>query len=139
MKNITTQNSKFAMLQKLFQEAKGNRRDYVASLIKNVFGRSVAYGGASVSVAPGTNALKIKISKSTTDLQRFKTLSFASNYLYLKDASQVYPLDQMAEDQESNLLLAQSTARSGNLSVRFRKGEKNEKDVFIEVWTSKSS
>ena len=86
------------MLQKIFQEAKGNRREYVANLMMNLFDRSVAYGGASICVAPGTNALKIKISKSTTDLQRFKTLSFASNYLYLKDASQVYPLDQMVED-----------------------------------------
>ena len=25
------------------------------------------------------------------------------------------------------------------MSVRFRKGDKNEKDVFIEVWTSQSS
>ena len=36
-------------------------------------------------------------------------------------------------------MLAQSTAKSGNVSVRFRKGEKNEKDVFIEVWRNSSS
>ena len=128
------------MLQKLLQEAKGNRRDYVASLMKNVFGRSAAYGGAKIGLAPG-NALKIKLTKSQTDLQRFKTLSYSSRYLYLKNeeaGGSVYPLDQMAEDNESSLL-AESTSRSGNLCVRLRKGDKNEKDVFIEVWTSNSS
>ena len=44
----------------------------------------------------------------------------------------------MAEDASSGLL-AQTTSRSGEISVRFRKGEKNEKDVFVEVWTSQSS
>jgi hypothetical protein len=35
----------------------------------------------------------------------------------------------------SGLLLLQSTApQSGKFQVRFRKGEKNEKDMFIEVW-----
>ena len=47
-------------------------------------------------------------------------------------------VDQMAEDANSGLL-AQSTALSGAFSVRFRKGAKNEKDVFIEVWNSHSS
>ena len=45
----------------------------------------------------------------------------------------------MAQDAGSGSLLAQSTSKSGNLSVMFRKGEKNEKDVFIEVWASSRS
>ena len=44
----------------------------------------------------------------------------------------------MSEDASSGLI-AQSISCSGDLSVRFRKGEKNEKDVFIEVWTTNSS
>lgn len=45
----------------------------------------------------------------------------------------------MAENAESGSILAESTALSGTRSVRFRKGEKNEKDVYIEVWSSSSS
>ena len=93
------------MLQKLLQEAKGNRRDYLASLMKNVMERTPAYAGAQVSPAPG-NALKIKLTKSQTDLQRFKSLSYSSRYLYLKDTNQVYQVDQMAEDVSGSELLA---------------------------------
>ena len=89
------------MLQKLLQEAKGNRRDYVASVMKNVLGRSTTYSGAQIGVAPGsangTQALKIKLTKSTTDLQRFKSLTFANRYLYLcnnnGEQGQVFPID----------------------------------------------
>ena len=43
----------------------------------------------------------------------------------------------MAEDHESANLLVQTTAKSGTWSVRFRKGD--EKDIFVEVWSSRSS
>ena len=41
----------------------------------------------------------------------------------------------MAEDASSNLL-CKVTAESGQTQVRFRKGEKNDKDIFIEVWSA---
>ena len=44
----------------------------------------------------------------------------------------------MSEDATTSLLV-QSISPSGDLCVRFRKGEKNEKDVFVEVWTTNSS
>ena len=119
------------------KDAKGNRRDYLASLMKNVIERTPAYAGAQITPAPG-NALKIKLTKSVTDLQRFKSLPHSSRHLLLKDSDQVYPIDQMAEDASSDLL-AQSHSRSGNWSVRFRKGDKNEKDVFVEVWSGTCS
>lgn len=45
----------------------------------------------------------------------------------------------MSQDASNGSLLAQSVSKSGNLSVRFRKGEKNDKDVFIEVWVTSRS
>ena len=45
----------------------------------------------------------------------------------------------MSEEPLTGELLAKTTSRSGDWSVRFRKGDKNEKDVFIEVWTCNSS
>ena len=75
------------MLKKIMQEAKGNRREYIATLMKQVIERTPAYSGASVTRAPGSNALKIKLTKSVTDLQRFKSLSYSSRHLYLKDVN----------------------------------------------------
>ena len=37
-------------------------------------------------------------------------------------------------EEESGLL--ESISHSGQTSVRFRKGEKNDKELFIEVWDS---
>ena len=51
------------MLSQLLTEAKGNRREYLASLMKNITERTPAYSGAQVTKAPG-NALKIKLTKS---------------------------------------------------------------------------
>ena len=125
------------MLQKILNQAKGNRRDYISILMKHVVERTPAYAGAQVTRAPG-NSLNIKLTKSVTNLQRFQTLNYSNRYLYLKDTNQVYPIDTMSEDASSGLLV-QSNSPSGNLCVRFRKGEKNEKDVFVEVWTTNSS
>ena len=44
----------------------------------------------------------------------------------------------MSEDATKSLLV-QSISPSGDLCVRLRKGEKNEKDVYVEVWTTNSS
>ena len=44
----------------------------------------------------------------------------------------------MSEDATTSLLV-QSISPSGDLCVRLRKGEKNEKDVYVEVWTTNSS
>ena len=52
------------MLQKLMQEAKGDRREYIASLMKNIIDRTANYTDAQIEVAPGTSALKIKLTKS---------------------------------------------------------------------------
>ena len=51
------------MLRKLLQEAKGNRRQSIATLIKEVTERSPAFGGCEVVRTHG-NALSIKITKS---------------------------------------------------------------------------
>ena len=45
-------------------------------------------------------------------------------------------VNHMSEDASGSSLLAKTTSRSGDYSVRFRKGEKNDKDVFIESWSS---
>lgn len=48
-------------------------------------------------------------------------------------------VNHMSEDASGSSLLAKTTSRSGDYSVRFRKGEKNDKDVFIESWSSMGS
>ena len=58
------------MLGKLLKQAKGDRREYLASLMKHITERTPAYSGAQITRAPG-NALKIKLTKSQTDLSRF--------------------------------------------------------------------
>ena len=100
------------MLQKILREAKGNRRDYISSLMKQVVERTPAYAGAQVTRAPG-NALNIKLTKSVTNLQRFQTLNYSNRYLYLKDTNQVFTVDKLSEDATSGLL-AQSISLNGN-------------------------
>ena len=52
------------MLEKLLEEAKGDRREYISSLMKSVISRSVTYQGASIEKAPGASLMKIKLTKS---------------------------------------------------------------------------
>lgn len=80
------------MLQQLLKEAKGNRKEYIASLMKNITERTPAYSGAQITRAAG-NALKIKLTKSQTDLSRFQSLTYSSRHLYLKDSNTVIPVD----------------------------------------------
>ena len=85
------------MFQKLLEEAKGNRRQAIANLMKEVTERSPVYGGCEILRAPG-DALSIKITKSQTDLSRFKSLSYSNRYLYLRNNNQVIPLDKMSQE-----------------------------------------
>ena len=126
------------MLAKLMQDAKGNRREYIATLMKNVTERTPAVSGLEVTRANRGKGLNIKVTKSQTDLSRFQSLSYSNRYLYMKESGDMIELDQISEDVSSSLL-AKTTSRSGDCQIRFRKGEKNDKDVFIEVWTSSSS
>ena len=66
------------MVDKAYQAA---RRTHIADLLKNVLERTTGYAGATIVEAPN-NALRIKVVKSVTDLNRFKRLSFATEYLY---------------------------------------------------------
>jgi len=55
------------MLEKILNEAKGNRREYISSLMKNVVERTPTYTGAQVTPIPG-NVLNIKLTKSVINL-----------------------------------------------------------------------
>lgn len=58
-----------------------------------------------------------------------------NTYLYSKDDNSVIKLNSVPKDQSNGLLLFQTASPSTGLKhVRMRKGEKNEKDLFIEVW-----
>jgi len=48
-------------------------------------------------------------------------------------------LNQIPVDEANSSLLAQSHSESGALQVRFRKGDKNEKDIFVEVWSAEAA
>ena len=52
----------------------------------------------------------------------------------MRSTNTVIPLNQTPQEESAGLL-AQTTSDSGKWQIRFRKGVKNEKDVFIEVWT----
>ena len=55
------------MLDKMMNEAKGNRNEYIANLMKQVIERTPTYKDAKITRAPG-GALKIKVTKSVTNL-----------------------------------------------------------------------
>ena len=83
--------------------------------------------------------MNIKVTKSQTDLSRFQSISYSNRYLYMKETNDMIEVNHMSEDASGSSLLAKTTSRSGDYSVRFRKGEKNDKDVFIESWSSMGS
>ena len=100
--------------------------------------RTPVFGGCEIVKAPN-NALSIKVTKSQTDLSRFKSLSYSNRHLYLRESNQVFKIDQMCEEPITAEILAKSTSPKGEWSVRFRKGDKNEKDVYVEVWSCTGS
>ena len=108
-------------------------------LQKNVYG----YSGATVSKvfqrsAPEKdNLVKIKLRLAQTDLKRYTDLPSSMSYLIDKVTKSVVQLDQVPQDESGSSLLAETTdPHTGQYSVRFRKGEKNDKDVFIETWSA---
>jgi len=41
------------------------------------------------------------------------------------------------EENGSAVLFSSTSPSTGKKAVRFRKGEKNEKDIFVEIWDAK--
>lgn len=119
------------MISSLKQQSK-TRREYLHKLFSLLSSRIHAIAGATVTKV-NPDILTIKVIKQQTDLQRFQDLASSSSFLYLKSANQIIPQGQTPQDESSGLL-AQTTSDSGQFTVRFRKGVKNDKDVFIEVW-----
>ena len=59
------------------------------------------------------------------------------SYLIDKATKSVVRLDQIPRDESGSSVLVETTdPHTGQYSVRFRKGEKNDKDVFIEMWSA---
>jgi hypothetical protein len=123
------------MISTMKSKAK-DRRDYLAKLYAQLSSRVPAYLGATVTQTPQVGGYQIKLLKSTTDLKRFKDLQSSSSYLYMHHPiNQVYALNSLPQDEGNGSLLCSSTSESGQWQVRFRKGDKNDKDVFVEVWS----
>ena len=80
--------------------------------------------------------MKIKLILSQTDLKRYAELPSSISYLIDKENKNVIQLDQIPRDESGSLLAETIDPLTGQYCVRFRKGDKNEKDVFIEVWNS---
>lgn len=97
------------------------------------------YGGALLSSHPSLpDALSIRLIKETTDLKRPLKLPFSSHYLYLSSNQSLLNLTDVPLDGSPGSVLAQTNAPwTQSLQVRFRKGDKNDKDLFIEVWNSR--
>jgi Acylamino-acid-releasing enzyme, N-terminal domain len=123
------------MIRALKNESK-TRREYLHKLYANLSQRVPAISGATATKTSTNGSYNIKITKSIIDPKRFIELTSSSSYLYLPQ--QVIPLEQTPVE-ESNGLLAQATSESGKWQVRLRKGVKNDKDVFIEVWSSNTA
>ena len=81
------------MLAKLMQDAKGNRREYIATLMKNITERTPTVTGLDVSLANHKKSLNIKVTKSQTDLSRFQSISYSNRYLYMKETRDMIELD----------------------------------------------
>ena len=97
-----------------------------------------AYAGVQVTPGP-SDSLQIRLVKQATDLKRFLRLPFASHYLYLSrhDPTQAQLLkltDVPGDAAGSSVVLASAAPWSNKAQVRVRKGEKNEKELFVEVW-----
>eukprot|EP00347_Sterkiella_histriomuscorum_P007160 403350033 len=133
------------MFQSLIQSQK-SRRDYLTKLFDALNSALPAYLGATVSRLPddhSKNKYLVKIVKEALDLKRVQKLQYQSQYLLEKDTSSdqfasgkvqrltTVPLDASGQ---SSLMLASQSPWSDQLQVRFRKGEKNDKDLYIEVW-----
>ena len=83
--------------------------------------------------------LSIRLIKETMDLKRFLKLPFVSQYLYQQGQAPIKLTDVPQDASGSSLLFQTSAPWSNSVQVRFRKGEKNDKDLFIEVWRSEDS
>lgn len=100
------------------------------------------YAGTAVSHLPGSDTLLIRVAKETMDLKRFLRLPFASQYLWSgrhqPDGGALQPLAEIPADLAgSSVLFATTAPHSSKVQLRFRKGEKNDKDLFIEVWNER--
>lgn len=73
----------------------------------------------------------INIKKSTNCLKRFKTLSVTSSYLL--QGAQVIPLNQVAADDNKDLLLESVTECATKKLIVRKEGEK---DLWLEVWSN---
>ncbi len=128
------------MFQSLIASTK-NRREYLTKLYESLNAAVYGYGGSVVSpVGPaeeGANQmLSIRLVKETMDLKRFLKLPFVSQYLY-KPGQPLIKLTDVPQDASGSSMLFQTSAPwTNSVQVRFRKGEKNDKDLFIEVWRS---
>ena len=123
------------MVEKTFKAA---RRTKIADLFKNVIERSPAYAGAVIRHAPDNNRL-IELSKSVTDLTRYKALSHKSSYLYQTSDGKMLKLNSMQQDAAGSDVKATSISKSGKKKVIVRGGDKpDSKDLFFEVWLEDS-
>ena len=79
--------------------------------------------------------VKVKLNISSTDMKRFQSLNSSLSFLVDSTSKSVIKLDNVPVPAEGGSFLAQSTEpKDGQMSVKFRKGTNNEKDIFIEVW-----
>jgi len=86
-------------------------------------------------VGEGDQMKLIKITKEAFDLKRYLKVQYHSQYLYDRSSGSIMKLGNIPSEAGSNLLLVQCQSPwSGALQIRVRRGEKNEKDLFIELW-----
>ena len=82
-----------------------DRRTYLADLLKDVTARSSNYTAAEVIQTPN-NALRITLSQSVTDLNRFKSLTSTTSYLYARDQNKIFNLGSMQDDAPKTEVVA---------------------------------
>ena len=120
------------MFQSLITQSK-SRREYLTKLYDSLNAAVYGYIGATVTGRNGW--LNVRVHKETMDLKRFQKLQFTSQYLCKKDDGNLIKLTDVPLDSSASGLLLQTVSPiTHDYQVRFRKGEKNDKDLFIEVW-----
>ena len=111
-------------------------KEKLHKLYDALYKNSYTFTAAQVQKLPNNpDLVSVKLSLQQSDLKRFCDLPSSLSYLVNKNDKSVINLNHLPQESSNGLVACQSEEPLyGKNQVRFRKGEKNEKDLFIEVW-----
>lgn len=110
-------------------------RERLTTLYDVLHKNTLAFTGAALRPV-SNNLVRVTLGQSQTDLKRYLELAATRQYLFDTNTKQVIKLNSVPAEAAGGLLAESEEPQSGNRVVRFRKGQTNDKDVFVEVWDS---